>query len=171
MKMKEEILIAFNQALHGELQTAYDYEAMALWLRYNSLDGMAQWVQLQVEEERAHAQKMREYLEIRGAKVALSAIAQPRSEFSSALEVFEEVYKAEGRVAKVILSLRELALKHQDEGAAIFLNWYVTEQEEEEMSLQTILDKFALAGINHETKSGAAIYLLDKELGSRPNFS
>ncbi|NIZ41102.1 ferritin [Entomospira entomophila] len=167
MKMHEELVQSFNDAIRKELESAYKYEAMALWLRYHNLDGMAHWMHLQAEEELEHAVKFREYIELRGDKVHLTAIQEPKSEYKSALEAFEDGLHAEIAVTRWLLSMRELAVKHKDEGAVLLLDWFVREQEAEENTAQSILDKFTLAGITHETHHGAAIYLLDKELGVR----
>jgi ferritin len=167
MKMNQDVLQALVKGIHQELETAYNYEAMELWLIEHHLDGMAHWMNKQVAEEREHAHKIREYLQLRGEKITLHAIGAPKATFSSPLEIFEAVLKAEKEVSAAIIKLQDLANANHDNGAGIFLDWFVREQEEEESDVQRILDKFTLAGITQETKNGAALYLLDKELGAR----
>lgn len=167
MKMDDKVLEAFQVAVHREQEAAYRYEAMAHWLRHNRLEGMAHWMQMQAKEELEHAERFKAYIEARGHQVRLKALAAPKADFKSVLEVFEDLLKAEEDVSAAILAMRKEIKEVKDKGASLFLAWFITEQESEEADAQRNLDKFALAGITHETKNGSALYLLDKEFGSR----
>ena len=116
----------------------------------------------QAEEERTHARKIYDYILERGGKVALSEIRAPKSQYKSALEAFEDSLKHEKAVTKSIEKLYVLAKDEKDFGTEVFLQWFITEQIEEESTVESIIDKFKmLEGTN------TALYLLNNELGSR----
>lgn len=167
MKMNDILEAAFNQAVKREFEAAYGYKSMALWLRHHSLDGMAHWIDVQSKEEMDHADKILNYIELRDNKIQLLEISKPKEEFKSVLEVFEDVLKMERQVSNWILELRTLSIHQKDEGAALFLNWFIAEQEQEEHCIQELLGRFALMGITHEVKNGFSLFAMDKELGSR----
>lgn len=165
--MNDILSAAFNQAVKREFEAAYGYKAMALWLRHYSLDGMAHWMDIQSKEEMEHADKIVNYIDLRDSKVQLLEISKPKEEFKSVLEVFEDVLKMERQVSSWILELRTLASNQKDDGAVLFLDWFITEQEQEEHCIQELLGKFAVMGITHEVKNGFSLFAMDKELSSR----
>ena len=116
----------------------------------------------QAEEERSHGRKIYDYILERGGKVVLSEIRAPKSQYKSALEAFEDSLKHEKAVTKSIEKLYVLAKDEKDFGTEVFLQWFITEQIEEESTVESIIDKFKmLEGTN------TALYLLNNELGSR----
>ena len=145
-----------------EYSSAYVYQAMAAYFSDINFSGFAAWMDNQAEEERTHARKIYDYILERGGKVALSEIRAPKSQYKSALEAFEDSLKHEKAVTKSIEKLYVLAKDEKDFGTEVFLQWFITEQIEEESTVESIIDKFKmLEGTN------TALYLLNNELGSR----
>jgi ferritin len=153
---------AINYQINRELFSEYYYLSMASYFNSTGLSGFENFFLVQVEEERFHAMKMYNFLNERGARVTLSAIEAPKTEFTSPLEVFELAYAHEQLVSKLINDLMDLAIKENDHAAKNFLNWFVEEQVEEEASMDTILNKLKL--INGE---GHGLLMLDNELAQR----
>lgn len=167
MKMHDELAKAFNIQITKELGNAYLYQSARGWLHQQTLDGMAHWMHEQAEDEMDHASRLAKYVELRGNTVVYGALEAPKHEWKSALNVFEEGLAHEEATSKDILAIVALARKHGDEGAVNFLEWFVDEQEEEEDVFGSIIDKFNLAAITHQTTHGASIYLLDREMDKR----
>jgi ferritin len=151
-----------NQQINRELYSAYLYLAMAAGAKAVNLNGFANWFTVQFHEETTHAMKMFGYLAEQGSRVELKAIEQPPKDFSSSLEMFEETLAHEKKVTKMIHGLADLAQKESDHATYAFLQWFVTEQIEEEANAVDIIEKLKL--IN---KSGAALIMLDHQLGER----
>jgi ferritin len=153
---------AINYQINRELYSEYYYLSMASYFSSAGLNGFENFFLVQVEEERFHAMKMYSFLNERGARVSLSDIEAPKTEFTSPLEVFELAYAHEQLVSKLINDLMDLAIKENDHAAKNFLDWFVEEQVEEEASMDTILNKLKL--INGE---GHGLLMLDNELAQR----
>jgi ferritin len=117
---------------------------------------------VQAKEEWAHGMKFYSFINERGGRVVLQAIDAPSSEWDSPLAVFEAVFKHEQKVTGLINELVELALKERDHATNIFLQWFVTEQVEEEDSANDIVQKIKLMG-----DAKGALFMLDRELGQR----
>jgi ferritin len=160
--LKPKVEKALNEQINKELFSAYLYQAMSAHASHIGLEGVANWMNVQAEEEVFHARKIYNYVLEQGGKVLLQAIAQPDSEFKSAKDMFEKSLAHEQFVTKSINDLVALARAEQDYATEIFLSWYVTEQVEEEANVNGILDKLNLIG-----ESGKGIYMLDKELSAR----
>lgn len=164
----EEIMIsaalqkAINEQINKELYSSYLYLSMAAYFEDQNLPGFAKWMYVQEGEEREHGKKFYEYLVDRGAKVELKAIAAPATTWKSSLDVFKEVQKHEAAVTASINSLYELALSEKDYASQIMLQWFITEQIEEEKNAAEIVQKLELI----ESK-GTAVLMLDHELGHR----
>ncbi|MFC1703765.1 ferritin [Candidatus Omnitrophota bacterium] len=137
--MDKKLVKAFNEQIKNELYSAYLYLSMAAYCDSINLPGCAHWMKLQAGEEEGHAMKMFDFLSDRGDRVKLQAIPQPPEEFSSAKGVFEETLKHEKKVTALINKLYELANDVEDNAASIFLQWFVTEQVEEEKNASDIL--------------------------------
>ena len=160
--LSKKVEKALNDQLNMEYSSAYVYQAMAAYFSDINLSGFAAWMDNQAEEERTHARKIYDYILERGGKVALSEIRAPKSQYKSALEAFEDSLKHEKAVTKSIEKLYVLAKDEKDFGTEVFLQWFITEQIEEESTVESIIDKFKmLEGTN------TALYLLNNELGSR----
>jgi len=153
---------AVNTQVQKELSSAYLYLSMANWSEAQSLKGFGHWFRKQASEEYGHAQKLTGHLLERGGKVTLQALPAPQAEFGSVLQAFEATLEHERSVTESIHALYATAVAEKDLAAQLFLQWFVTEQVEEEAAVNEILDKLRLAG----DRGGTLLYL-DKELGKR----
>ncbi len=153
---------ALNKQLNNELYSAYLYLSMSSYSKYIGLKGVANWFMVQNKEEMAHFMRFYDYVNSQGEYVILSAIAAPPSEFGSILSMFEQTLKHEQFITKSINDWMELAVKEKDHATQIFLQWFITEQIEEEANGYDIIAKLKLAG-----ESGPGLLMIDGELGSR----
>lgn len=160
--LSEKMTAALNSQVNWELFSSYLYLSMNSWFESIGLPGCATWMRAQVQEELYHAIKIYDYINERGGKATMQAIAQPRTDWDTPLEVFEEVLKHEEKVTSLINDLVNLALEEKDHASHIFLQWFVSEQVEEEATAGDVLGKFRLIG---DDKSG--LFALDQELGRR----
>jgi len=160
--LSKTMSVEMNEQVKHELFSAYLYLSMAAHFEAANLGGFASWMRLQAAEEQEHAMKFFDFILDRGGKVALQAIDQPQVEFGTPLNVFEKVLAHEQHVTALIHKLYALAVKDEDYASQVFLNWFVTEQVEEEKNASTILETLKLIG----DKSNA-IYQLDHQLGKR----
>ena len=161
--MNQKIQDAFNGQLNAELFASYLYLSMAAYFESQNLKGMAHWMQIQAQEEHMHAMKFFDFINECGARVMLTQIDSPKTEWGSPLEVFEDSCKHESKVTGMINDLVDLSLKEKDHAANTFLQWFVTEQVEEEATAQEIRDKLRLV-----SESPVALFMIDQELGQRP---
>ncbi len=153
---------AINEQIKNELYSAYLYLSMSAHLEASNLQGFAHWMRLQAQEEQGHALKFFDYMHDRGGAVRLQAIGQPPAEWKSSLELFQQVLEHEQMVTGMIHRLYELAAKENDYATGIMLQWFITEQVEEEKNAADII-----ADLNLIEARGTAVLLLDKELGKR----
>ena len=153
---------AFNRQLNAELFSSYLYLSMSAYFESQNLKGMAHWMRIQVQEELQHAMKFLDFINDRGGRVLLTAVEGPRTEWSSPLEAFQDTCEHESKVTGLINDLVDLSIKEKDHAANTFLQWFVTEQVEEEASAREIADKLKLAGDN-----SVALLMIDQELGRR----
>jgi ferritin len=135
----QKMLNALNKQINEELFSSYLYLQMSAWFESTNLKGFAHWMQVQSQEETAHAMKLYRYILDRGGKVALQVIAEPPSEWPSPLAAFQAAYKHEQHITGCFEKLMDLAGKEEDNAAAIFLQWYVTEQVEEEANTSMVV--------------------------------
>jgi ferritin len=160
--LSNTMLTAMNEQVKHELYSAYLYLSMAAHYEAANLGGFASWMRIQAAEEQEHAMKFFDQILDRGGKVALQAIEQPPVEFTTPLAIFEKVQAHEQQVTALIHKLYAQAVKEGDYASQVFLNWFVSEQVEEEKNASTILETLKLIG----DKSNA-IYQLDHQLGKR----
>jgi ferritin len=153
---------ALNNQINKELYSSYYYYAMAAYLDNEGLDGMANFMKAQALEETTHAQKFYDYICERGGRVVLEAIDKPPVDFESPRKIFELSLEHEQYVTSLINDLVALALKENDFATKTFLDWFVTEQVEEEASMDNIVNKFKILG-----DSGHGLLMLDAQLGAR----
>ena len=153
---------ALNDQINKEMYSAYLYLAMSAYSEHQGLKGFANWLHVQYQEETEHAMKIYHYLQEQGNPVKLAAIEQPPEEFGSPLEMFEKVLSHEQFVTKSINGLVDLSLQEKDYATQIFLQWFVTEQIEEESNANEIIDALKLIG-----DQGNGLFMFDKELGGR----
>ena len=162
MPMTKKVEQAMNAQLGFEFRSAYAYLAMSSWAEAEGLPGFAHWLRTQAAEEVDHAMKFYNFIIDRGGRVVLEDLGRPKETFSSPLELFEESLANEQSVTRAINELYTLTTKEQDYASQAFLNWFVTEQVEEEKMVSQIIDSLKLAG-----HKGEALYLLDKDMASR----
>lgn len=153
---------AMNEQIKNEFYSAYLYLSMSAYFETINLPGFAHWMQIQVQEEVGHAMKLYNFINERGGRVVLQAIDQPPAEFDSPLNVFERTLEHEEKVTGMIHQLYALSIQEQDYPSQIFLQWFVTEQVEEEDSVTKIMATLKLIGDDRH-----ALLMLDRELGSR----
>jgi len=160
--MNKSLEKVMNEQLTKELYSAYLYLSMAAYLESENLSGFSHWMKMQVQEEVLHAMKFFDFLNERGSRVVLEAIDKPLAKFSSIKDVFEKTLKHEQKVTASINDLYALAKKVNDRAACIFLQWFITEQVEEEKNPADILGK-----LKYVSDQPAGILILDKELAAR----
>ncbi len=151
-----------NEQIQKEFYSAYLYLSMKAWFAQQNLDGFANFFDVQVKEERDHAIKFYDYVVHVGGKVELLAIFAPPSDFTSALALFEETLKHEQFVTASIYDLVNLAIEEKDHKTNSFLQWFVTEQAEEEATAEANVSKMRLVGENSQ-----GLFMLDGELAKR----
>ena len=151
-----------NEQINREYYSAYLYLSMAAYFESLNLAGFSQWMRSQTQEELFHGTKLYDHVNERGGRVVLTAIDAPQTEWSSPLEAFEGAYAHEQLVTGWINDLVTAARNENDHASEIFLQWFVTEQVEEEQSTGGIAQQLKLIG-----DSPNALLMLDRELGSR----
>jgi ferritin len=160
--MEKKIEKAFNSHLNAEFYSSYLYLSMANYFAANNLEGMTTWMRIQVDEERLHAMKFIDFINNRAGRVVLEQIDKPKTEWTSALEAFEEALDHERLITKKINELLDLAIKENDHAAASFLQWFINEQVEEEAAAQAIVAKLGLIKDN-----SMGLLMIDQQLGQR----
>ena len=153
---------AFNKQINEELYSAYVYASMANYFEHASLKGCANWMRLQSEEELGHARRIVTFMNDRGGRVKLDTIQAPQAEWDSAQAAFEDAYKHECHISACINNLSTMAVNEKDHASHAFLEWFVTEQVEEESNADDIVQQFKLmAG------APGGLFMLDRELAQR----
>ena len=160
--LNSTIQAALNEQLNAELYSSYLYLSMSAYFESQNLGGMATWMRIQAQEELIHAMKFYAFINERGGRVLLAQVEAPETEWGSALDVFQQSYEHECKVTALIHGLVDLAISEKDHATSAFLQWFVTEQVEEESSALAIVDKLKLVGDN-----SGALFMLDGELGQR----
>lgn len=160
--ISKKMTAAINKQINAELYSAYLYFAMSSYTSFTGLKGAANWFFVQGQEEMTHAWRFYNYVNSMGEHVELDAIAKPMNEFRSLRHAFEETLKHERKVTSLINALVDLARSENDHASEIFLQWFVTEQVEEEMNATEIIAKLKLIGDNT-----SALLMLDNELAAR----
>ncbi len=160
--ISEKMNTALNKQVNAEMYSAYLYLAMQAYFQRLNLKGFVNWMNIQVQEEMAHAKGLYDYIQERDGEIILEAIEKPESNWNSPLEVFEAIYKHEQHVTALINQLADIADETKDRAAALFLQWYIKEQVEEEASVSGVLETLKM--IKSDTH---ALLLLDKELMAR----
>ncbi len=160
--LSEKMNKAFNEQINAELYSEYLYLSMKAYFADKNLQGFVNWMDVQVQEEHAHAMGMFDYVIERGGRVELEAIDKPRHDWESPLEVFEHVLEHEEYVTSRINALMDVADEVKDRAALSFLDWYLKEQVEEESNVGGVLATLKMIG--DDTKS---LLMLDKELATR----
>jgi len=153
---------ALNGQLNAELYSSYLYLSMAAYFEAKNYPGMAHWMQVQAGEEKLHAMKLFGFVVDRAGRVTLKPIDSPETEWESPLAVFKAAYAHEQKVTGLIGDLVKMAKEEGDVATEIFLQWFVTEQVEEEKSADDIVKKLTMI-----EKAPHLLLMIDKELGAR----
>lgn len=151
---------ALNQQIEKEAYSSQLYLSMASWAEMKGLAGVAAFLYRHADEERVHMLKLFSFINERGGHAIVPALSMPPSEFEDLRSVFEQILAHEEGVTRSIYGIVDLCLQERDHATNNFMQWYVSEQMEEENLAKTILDKLALIG-----KDTAGLFLFDRELG------
>jgi len=153
---------ALNHQINQELYSEYVYLAVSAYCQTLGLQGFAHWYSVQSGEERTHAMKIYNFILDRNGKVKLQAIEAPGSEFGTPVQVAQKALEHEQRVTGQIDKLYELAVKEGDYPAQVMLQWFISEQVEEEKNASILVDQLKMVGDDR-----SALLMLDMELGKR----
>ena len=160
--IKKKLEVELNKQLNAEMYSAYLYLSMAAYLSSKNLSGFANWMKIQFEEEQSHAMKLYQYIIDRGGRVYFDSIDAPQTEWESIIAVFEDVLVHEEKITAMINELVNTAIEEKDHATVNLLQWFVSEQVEEEANVSDILDQLKLI----EGK-GAGLFMLDREAKQR----
>lgn len=162
MRVSDTLEAAYSDQVTLELWASISYLQMSAWFESKDLPGMASWMRIQSAEETAHALRFIDFLLARGNALTIGTVESPTATFESAKSAFAAVLDQERRVTKSIRALYAMASEEKDAESFPLLDWFLTEQVEEEDSVQKIMGQLNLAG-----EDGPAILMLDRELGAR----
>ncbi|MHC4436260.1 MAG: ferritin [Planctomycetota bacterium] len=153
---------ALNEQVNAELFSAYLYLSMEAYFKSLNLNGFANWMRVQTQEEVSHAMKIYGFIDERGGRITLKAIEGPQTQWDSPLEVFKAVYEHEQKVTSLINDLVNLAIEEKDHATNTFLQWFVNEQVEEEASADQVVQQLKMM-----EKAPGGMFMLDRELAQR----
>ena len=153
---------AINNQIKHEFYAAYTYLSMSAYFEAVNLPGFATWMRGQAQEEITHGMKLFDFVNDRGGRVILQAVDAPPTDFKSPLDVFEHALKHEQKVTGMINALYETAAGANDFAAQVALQWFITEQVEEEKTADLIVEQLKMIGSDRP-----ALLMLDRELGAR----
>jgi ferritin len=153
---------ALNEQVNAEFYSSYLYLSMSAYFQNLNLSGFASWMKAQAQEELFHAMKFYNFVHERGGKVVLQAIEAPPTEWESPLAAFEAALAHEQKVTGLINDLVNLAIEEKDHATNNFLQWFVSEQVEEEDSVGEVVNKIKLIG-----QASGGLFMLDRDLAQR----
>jgi len=151
-----------NKQVVAELYSAYLYLSMSAYFHSLNLGGFANWMRVQAQEEVTHAMKIFDFVNERGGRALLDTIEKPTTKWASPKAAFEAAYQHERKVTGMINKLLDLAVAESDHATNNFLQWFVSEQVEEEASADEVVQKLKLVG-----SAGGGMLMVDRELGQR----
>ena len=157
--LKDSITRALNDQVRHEAESSHTYLAMAVWAETHGWDGTAQFLYAHAEEERMHMLKLMRFINERGGEAEVPALVAPLAAYEGVKSVFEAILHHETRVTEAINDVVDLCLKEKDYTTHNFMQWYVSEQIEEEALARQILDKLTLAGDDK-----GALYMFDRDI-------
>ena len=160
--LSDKMQAALNSQLNAELYSGYLYLSMNAYFKALNLDGFANWMYYQAQEELTHGMKLYDFINQRGGQVVLDQIEAPPTSWGSPLAVFEATLEHEQKVTGLINDLMEVALSERDHATQIFLQWFVSEQVEEEESVGGVLEQLKLMGA-----AEGGLFMIDRELAKR----
>ena len=153
---------ALNKHANAEFYSSYLYLSMSAYFQSVNLAGFASWMRVQAREELAHAMKFYDHVIERGGRVSLQPVEAPQSKWDSPLAAFEDAYRHEQKVTGLINQLVDEAVQTRDHATNAFLQWFVSEQVEEEASVDAIVQKLKLVG-----GAPGGLFMIDHHLGER----
>ncbi len=162
MALSDKLAQELNNQVNKEWFSSYLYQSMAAYFESINLKGCSNWMRVQAQEEDFHAKKFFNYIASRGNRITLEAIQKPQSDWKSILDVFQNVLEHERLVTASINNLMKIAKSENDYASETFLQWFITEQVEEEENALEIVDRLKFLG---DSKEG--LYMLDRELATR----
>lgn len=157
--LSKKIENALNEQVAVEAESSQFYLAMASWAECNGLNGTAQFLYAHADEEREHMLKLIKFINERGGSAVIPALKKPPKDFKSLTNVFTQLLKHEIQVTQEINKVVDICLKEKDYTTHNFMQWYVSEQIEEEGLARTIMDKLDMIG---NDKGG--LYLFDRDI-------
>lgn len=160
--LNERVNEAVNAQLNSEVSSSYLYLSMAAYFESEDLEGFAQWMKAQAEEEWMHAMKLYDYLVERGYRVELQAIEKPKASWESPLGAFKDAQKHERKITKKVNEVAEVASEAGDRATENVMDWFIDEQVEEESTIGRVVKRVKLAG-----DDPSALLMLDAEMGKR----
>lgn len=160
--LKDSLQGALNEQVRHEIYSGHVYLSMSAWFESRSLPGFAAWMRTQYEEELMHALKIFDFINERGGRAEVGAIEAPPRDWASPLAAFEAAYENEKKVSGMINDLYDLASTENDHASQVMLQWFITEQVEEEAITSLAVDQLRLAG-----EDGSALLMLDQQYGAR----
>ncbi len=164
--INDKIQKALNGQFNLELRSAYHYLGMSAYFSQLNLNGFAQWIRVQAQEELVHAMKIYDFINDREGDIELRDVEGSPIEWDGPLDAFENAYEHERLVASQINNLVDLSLVEKDHATNTFLQWFVTEQVEEEAITHEIVQKLKLVGTD-----GNGLFILDRDMGQRNSES
>lgn len=159
--ISKKMTTELNKQLNAEFYSAYLYLGMSAWCTNVGYKGGANWFMVQHEEERTHALKIYDYLLDQGSKIKLLSIKEPKVNYKSLLECFEDALVHEQKMTNSFNELCDLATKEKDHASYGFFQWFVQEQIEEEVNVGEVIAKLKLAG------DGNGVFMIDNQLSER----
>jgi ferritin len=160
--LKDNVQNALNDQIQAEFHSAYLYLAMAAWCEDKNFDGFSHWMRMQAQEEMFHAMKVFDYVNMTGGRVILQAVEQPDSDWTSPLEIFKASLAHERYMTGRINDLLALAMAENDHATANMLQWFISEQVEEEATVDAICGKLEMMGDNMH-----GVFMVNQELAGR----
>jgi len=160
--IKDKILQSLNAQINLEYHSSYSYLAMSKYFLEQNLNGFASWMRVQAQEELIHAMKIFDFINERDGTIQFADIKQPRQQWDTPLDAFEDALTNEKSVSESIYDIVDLSLSERDHATNAFLQWFVSEQVEEESLIKEVIDNLKLVG-----NDGNGLFLLDRDLGQR----
>lgn len=157
--LTEKIEKILNDQIQKEGYSSNLYLAMASWADTEGYAGIAQWLFAQAAEELEHMMKFVHFINERGGHAVIPAFEQPPVKFEGINKLFDQVLEHEQYISGSINDIAALAVKENDFATQNWIQWFITEQIEEEASVQTLIDKLNLLGEHN-------MYMFDRDIMS-----
>lgn len=160
--ISDSINNVINEQINKEFYSGYLYLSMSAYLKEMGLFGFASWTKLQAKEEVEHGLRLFDYLIERNSFVTLKQICTPEFEFNGVLSIFNTIYEHEKSITASVMKIAKQAEIECDRTTLTFVDWFITEQIQEEQNVKNIIKRLELFGDDK-----TALYLMDKELAER----